>query len=354
MKTLRVLLIVAFSICAFAAVFAGAVSGAGAAATFGLTAAAFLAGVQWCDKVLKRRDEETNKREAAWQGQELLIPFRRGRALTWAVIGAALFALGSLSIISPKATTGGVVAAAGLLVVAAVSTLAVSGALLRSLASGFGMKVDSFGVHLPGWPVLPWSSIHGSQVTPAGDRTPTMLHFAVTNAGAVSRVTLARLLFGPLAGLSGRRGIIVVNASLLDVHPSRVAAAIQHLGLKHARRFDPHWSQLQSVDEALRAADRRKNEQADLAELDAAGNAVLSLAKTARDENDPAFVQARRRLDAAMARSNANVTGTLDEIKALNSRVSQQAKQVKWIAIVAIIVTVLVIVAKIYSRLGRS
>jgi hypothetical protein len=101
------------------------------------------------------------------------------------------------------------------------------GSFVRSVHAGYALRLDAHGVHVPGLDVVPWHAVHGAdlrQYEKGGKRFAHLIvHIdAAREAAALRRYE--RYLFGPLAGILGSRGKIVVPVMLLAVEPQSLLA----------------------------------------------------------------------------------------------------------------------------------
>ncbi len=103
------------------------------------------------------------------------------------------------------------------------------GSLVRSVRAGYALRLDAHGMHVPGLDVVSWRAVRGAdlhQYERSGKRFAQLVVYIDVDRDR-DRVALAhyeRYLFGPLAGLYGNRGKIVVPVMLLAVEPESLLA----------------------------------------------------------------------------------------------------------------------------------
>lgn len=101
------------------------------------------------------------------------------------------------------------------------------GSLVRSMRAGYALRLDGRGLHVPGLDVVPWRAIRGAdlhQYERSGKRFAQLVVYIDVDRGGAALTHYERYLFGPLAGLYGSRGKIVVPVMLLAIEPEPLLA----------------------------------------------------------------------------------------------------------------------------------
>ncbi len=342
---MRVLLIVLLVVCGFLAVFAWAALRSGPIAAVLLVPCALAA---WGIRAIDRRREVTAAEDASaqaqWQGSELLVGIHWTRGISLIALVFTLV-IGALILMTREKSVLGSVVAGACGVILGWFGLILFGMLYRAARAGYSLAIDQRGVHMPGWPAIEWSNVHGASVAniDVQGTKNLQLRLLLSHPASLRRWTLSRLLFGPIDASPRKSNEVTFGGLLFDVHEQRLRSAVRSLSLQHAPRFDDHWYPGKPLSLTLRSADERKSEQANRAELEAAGNAMMALARSGRTTTDPAVAAARQRLDAALARSRREVDALIEKSKALQARsgaaarVSNRLAAVGLIAIVAVL-----------------
>jgi hypothetical protein len=101
------------------------------------------------------------------------------------------------------------------------------GSLVRNVRAGYALRLDAAGLHIPGLDVVPWHSIddvHLRTYESGGKRfRQLIIHVERGHSGASAR-HYERFLFGPLAGLIGKRGTIAISVHLLAIDAESLLA----------------------------------------------------------------------------------------------------------------------------------
>ena len=103
-----------------------------------------------------------------------------------------------------------------------------AGSLVRSVRAGHALRLDPGGLHLPGLEVVPWSAIESADLRTyesGGKRFRQMVVHTDRVDGPTLFAAYERYVFGPLAGLRGHHGRIVVTLALLDIDADALLAA---------------------------------------------------------------------------------------------------------------------------------
>ncbi|MEO8835290.1 MAG: hypothetical protein ABI364_00970 [Caldimonas sp.] len=118
-----------------------------------------------------------------------------------------------------------------------------SAGLVRCLRAGYALRLDARGLHVPGLDVIAWAAVQGAELRAYQSRGVRFRQLVV-RAAAVDAPWRAyeRYVFGPLAGLVGSKGKVVVPLALLAVEPETLLAAtwafIAVAGTRDAMRRD--------------------------------------------------------------------------------------------------------------------
>ncbi len=101
------------------------------------------------------------------------------------------------------------------------------GSLVRNVRAGYALRLDGHGMHVPGLDVVPWRAIRGAdlrQYERSGRRFAQLIVHIDVERDGMALAHYERYLFGPLAGLYGSRGRIVVPVMLLAIEPELLLA----------------------------------------------------------------------------------------------------------------------------------
>jgi hypothetical protein len=131
------------------------------------------------------------------------------------------------------------------------------GSFVRSMRTGHALRLDSIGLHIPGADVIPWSSVESADMGASGDTHKRLRQMVVHTVGLAPVPPLQayeRYVFGPLAGLRGYQGRVVIATGLLSIDADALLAA--------TRAF---------IDVAGTRAAMRRNVEASAAERAGAG-----------------------------------------------------------------------------------
>ena len=102
------------------------------------------------------------------------------------------------------------------------------GNLVRSIRTGYALKLDTLGLHIPGADVIAWSSVESADMGADGDTHKRLRQMVVHTEGLAPVPPLQayeRYVFGPLAGLKGCKGRVVVATGLLAIDAEALLAA---------------------------------------------------------------------------------------------------------------------------------
>ncbi len=113
------------------------------------------------------------------------------------------------------------------------------GSLVRCARAGYALRLDAAGLHVPGLDPVPWSAVRAAELRSyeSGGKRFVRLIVDVDPAysGAQAR-HYERFLFGPVAGLLGKRGKLVIATPLLAIDPQALLAATRaFIGVVAAR-----------------------------------------------------------------------------------------------------------------------
>jgi len=117
--------------------------------------------------------------------------------------------------------------AAGILVASFWVFALALGSLVRGVRAGYAVRLDAHGLHVPGLEVVPWRAVHGAdlqQYERGGKRFAQLIVYTDVDPDRTALAHYERYLFGPLAGLYGSRGKIVVPVTLLAIEPESLLA----------------------------------------------------------------------------------------------------------------------------------
>lgn len=101
------------------------------------------------------------------------------------------------------------------------------GALVRNARTGYALRLDADGLHIPGLELVPWSAVRDARLRtePSGGKLGRKLVVAVEpgySGGSLRHYE--RYLFGPVAGLFGPRDTIAIPVSMLAIAPNALLA----------------------------------------------------------------------------------------------------------------------------------
>jgi len=120
--------------------------------------------------------------------------------------------------------------AAGVLVLSFWVFAIAIGSLVRNVRAGYALRLDGAGLHVPGLDVVPWHAIQDAHLRTyesAGKRfRQLVVHVDPGYSGASAR-HYERFLFGPIAGLVGKRGTIAIPVHLLAIDAESLLAALR-------------------------------------------------------------------------------------------------------------------------------
>ena len=103
-----------------------------------------------------------------------------------------------------------------------------TGSFVRSLRAGHALKLDAAGLHIPGAEVIPWASVESADMGAGSDSWKRLRSIVVHTVGLTPVPPLEayeRYVFGPLAGLKGSKGRVVVATGLLAIDANALLAA---------------------------------------------------------------------------------------------------------------------------------
>ncbi len=101
------------------------------------------------------------------------------------------------------------------------------GSLVRNARAGYALRLDGAGLHVPGLDVVPWPAIHDARLRTyesSGKRFRQLVVDVDPGYNGASARHYERFLFGPVAGLVGRRGTIAIPVHLLAIDPESLLA----------------------------------------------------------------------------------------------------------------------------------
>jgi hypothetical protein len=102
------------------------------------------------------------------------------------------------------------------------------GSFVRNVRAGHALRLDAEGLHVPGLDVVPWHSVARAELRGYGDEGKRFRQLVVHTDALRDTPSLRRyerFVFGPLAGLVGSKGKVVVPIGLLAVDPDSLLAA---------------------------------------------------------------------------------------------------------------------------------
>ena len=103
-----------------------------------------------------------------------------------------------------------------------------AGSLVRSVRAGHALRLDAAGLHVPGLDVVPWSAVESVDLhtyESGGKRFGEVVVVTDRVEGLTPRGGYERWMFGPLTGLRGHRGRVLITPALLDIEPDALLAA---------------------------------------------------------------------------------------------------------------------------------
>ncbi len=104
------------------------------------------------------------------------------------------------------------------------------GSLVRNVRAGYALRLDAAGLHIPGLDVVPWHGVHDAHLRTyesSGKRFRQLVVHVDPGYSGVQPRHYERLLFGPVAGLVGRRGTIAIPIHLLAIDAESLLAAVR-------------------------------------------------------------------------------------------------------------------------------
>jgi hypothetical protein len=113
------------------------------------------------------------------------------------------------------------------------------GSLVRNVRAGYALRLDAAGLHVPGLDVVPWRAIHDAHLRSyesGGKRFRQLIVHVEPGYSGVQARHYERFLFGPVAGLVGKRGTIAIPVHLLAIDAeSLLARALAFIGMVEVR-----------------------------------------------------------------------------------------------------------------------
>lgn len=357
LRLLRLLLLLVLVAAGFALIGLLVARGVDGMAGIPLVVALFaLGGIHLSEKRIKALQDHIAREEANWIGAELTVPLRMWRPLAILVLASLMFVVGLFALIGPSSTArpawpyGVLVALSGWVVLLSCGTL------VRSLAAGYAARVDASGAHFAGWGTIPWRNVHGAALFVAEHRgiRVVQLQLLVSDLKRLAPADLVTLLFGPVRRLFGWTNVLMLPCSTMATHEKRIEAAVRHLAKRHAPRFDEHWRPGMQMIRALEAADRENDRRVAMEELHRADATLRDAIGKTRDENDPAFRSAKRRLDSALATVEAQGKADMAALMKATADTKRLARQTHWIGWASAVAVVAVIAGKLYWSYLRA
>lgn len=204
-----------------------------------------------------------HKKEALWTGAELIVKPRWIKRLCVAIIlcGVCIICLKCLAVFpfdSAKAQLWFVLLVGLTLGLGYSAWLTLMG-LLRETLAGYSLKIDSMGIHLPGYPTIPWIGIYRAGHTWI-DNKGTIYNFLELEC-SLHEVrkqwprTWQLFFIGPVgAGISILQGTghFKLRATFLKLPVPTIVKAICDIGSRYAPHPVVKWNAHESLEDARR------------------------------------------------------------------------------------------------------